>query len=42
VITAAGVSAGLDMALHLVTRLDSVEAARAVKAEIQYEPRPPV
>jgi transcriptional regulator GlxA family with amidase domain len=42
VITAAGVSAGIDMALHLVTRLDSVEAARAVKAEIQYEPRPPV
>jgi transcriptional regulator GlxA family with amidase domain len=28
VITAAGVSAGIDMALHLVARLDSVEAAR--------------
>lgn len=42
VITAAGVSAGIDMALHLVARLDSVEAARAVKAEIQYDPAPPV
>lgn len=42
VITAAGVSAGIDMALHLVTRLDSVEAAREVKSGIQYDPRPPV
>jgi transcriptional regulator GlxA family with amidase domain len=37
VITAAGVSAGIDMALHLVARLDSPERARAVKREIQYE-----
>ena len=42
VVTAAGVSAGIDMALHLVARLDSVEAAREVRHYIQYEPRPPV
>jgi hypothetical protein len=30
------------MALHLVARLDSVEAAREVKHYIQYEPKPPV
>lgn len=42
VITAAGVSAGIDMALHLVVRLDSADAARAVKRGIQYDPRPPV
>jgi transcriptional regulator GlxA family with amidase domain len=42
VITAAGVSAGIDMALHLVARLDSVEAARATRRGIQYDPQPPV
>ena len=42
VVTAAGVSAGIDMALHLVVRLDSPDAARRVKREIQYEPKPPV
>jgi transcriptional regulator GlxA family with amidase domain len=42
VITAAGVSAGIDMALHLVVRLDSEQAARSVKREIQYDPQPPV
>lgn len=42
VVTAAGVSAGIDMALHLVARLDSVEAARAVRRGIQYDPQPPV
>jgi len=42
VITAAGVSAGIDMALHLVARLDSVERARAVRRYIQYDPQPPV
>src|SRR6478752_7404959 len=31
VVTAAGVSAGIDMALHLVARLDSVERAREVR-----------
>ncbi|HLY34319.1 MAG TPA: AraC family transcriptional regulator, partial [Jatrophihabitantaceae bacterium] len=42
IVTAAGVSAGIDMALHLVTRLDSVEAARKVRRGIQYDPEPPV
>jgi len=42
VITAAGVSAGIDMALHLVARLHSPERARAVRRYIQYDPRPPV
>lgn len=42
VITAAGVSAGIDMALHLVARLHSVERAREVRRYIQYDPAPPV
>lgn len=42
VVTAAGVSAGIDMALHLVARLHSVERAREVRHYIQYDPDPPV
>lgn len=42
VITSAGVSAGIDMALHLVGRLASPERAREVRRGIQYDPRPPV
>jgi transcriptional regulator GlxA family with amidase domain len=42
VITAAGVSAGIDMALHLVARLHSPERAREVRRYIQYDPKPPV
>jgi transcriptional regulator GlxA family with amidase domain len=42
VITAAGVSAGIDMALHLVARLHSKERAREVRRHIQYDPEPPV
>lgn len=42
VVTSAGVSAGIDMALHLVARLESVDVARAVRREIQYDPEPPV
>ena len=41
VITAAGVSAGLDMALHLVGRLGSPDEARQVRRYIQYDPEPP-
>ena len=41
VITAAGVSAGIDMALHLVGRLGSPEKAREVRRAIQYDPEPP-
>jgi transcriptional regulator GlxA family with amidase domain len=42
VVTAAGVSAGIDMALHLVERLHSTERAREVRRDIQYDPEPPV
>lgn len=42
IITAAGVSAGIDMALHLVDRLAGTERARAVRSAIQYDPAPPV
>ncbi|TSD99652.1 DJ-1/PfpI family protein [Skermania sp. ID1734] len=42
VITSAGVSAGIDMALHLVSRLAGVERAREVRRGIQYDPLPPV
>ncbi len=41
-ITAAGVSAGIDMALHLVARLQSPQRAREVRRYIQYDPEPPV
>ncbi|MDQ3679940.1 MAG: DJ-1/PfpI family protein [Actinomycetota bacterium] len=40
VITAAGVSAGIDMALHLVRRLHSNERADEVRRYIQYDPEP--
>ena len=42
VVTSAGVSAGIDMALHLVARLVSIERARQVRRGIQYDPAPPV
>lgn len=41
-ITAAGVSAGIDMALHLVDRLAGRERAQEVRRGIQYDPQPPV
>jgi transcriptional regulator GlxA family with amidase domain len=41
VITAAGVSAGIDMALHLVGRLGTPDKAREVRRAIQYDPEPP-
>lgn len=42
VVTSSGVSAGIDMALHLVARLAGVERAREVRRGIQYDPDPPV
>jgi transcriptional regulator GlxA family with amidase domain len=42
VITAQGVSAGIDMALYLVKRLDSDESAARIRRYIQYDPQPPV
>ena len=41
-ITSAGVSAGIDMALHLVARFAGTERAREVRRAIQYDPQPPV
>ena len=42
IVTAAGVSAGIDVALHLLARLHSRERAGEVRRYIQYDPRPPV
>lgn len=41
IVTAAGVSAGIDMALHLVGRFAGIERAREVRRIIQYDPEPP-
>jgi transcriptional regulator GlxA family with amidase domain len=41
VVTAAGVSAGIDMALWLVGQLYDVPHAKAVQRFIQYDPAPP-
>jgi transcriptional regulator GlxA family with amidase domain len=41
VITAAGVSAGIDMALHLVGREAGPEVAQAVQLAVEYDPQPP-
>ncbi|AFE15052.1 hypothetical protein MRGA327_00325 [Mycobacterium tuberculosis RGTB327] len=42
VITAAGVSSGIDMGLRLVELLVSREAAEASQLMIEYDPQPPV
>ncbi|MDQ3897113.1 MAG: DJ-1/PfpI family protein [Actinomycetota bacterium] len=42
VVTSSGVSAGIDMALHLVARLATPDRARQVRRYIQYDPAPPV
>ena len=41
VVTAAGVSAGIDMALALVARLADPEIAQAIQLSIEYDPQPP-
>jgi transcriptional regulator GlxA family with amidase domain len=41
VITAAGVSAGIDMALHLVGREAGADVAQAIQLGIEYDPQPP-
>ena len=41
VMTAAGVSAGIDMALHLVARETHEDVARAIQLGIEYDPDPP-
>jgi transcriptional regulator GlxA family with amidase domain len=40
-LTAAGVSAGIDMALHLVVKEAGPEVAQAVQLGIEYDPQPP-
>jgi putative intracellular protease/amidase len=41
VVTAAGVSAGIDMALMLVARLFHDDLAKAIQLGIEYDPQPP-
>ncbi len=41
IVTAAGVTAGIDMALHLVAREAGPEIAQAVQLGIEYDPDPP-
>lgn len=41
VLTAAGVSAGVDMALHLTERLAGTDFARFVQFAVEYDPEPP-
>lgn len=41
IITAAGVSAGIDMTLHILSRLWSREVAAEVQSGIEYFPQPP-
>jgi transcriptional regulator GlxA family with amidase domain len=41
VLTAAGVSAGIDMALHLTEQLGGIDVARNVQFAIEYDPEPP-
>jgi putative intracellular protease/amidase len=41
VITAAGVSAGIDMALTLAARLIGSDGAKAIQLGIEYDPQPP-
>ena len=41
VVTSAGVSAGIDMALYLAARLTDEETARRIQLAIDYDPKPP-
>jgi transcriptional regulator GlxA family with amidase domain len=42
IVTAAGVSSGIDMALWLVQRINGDEVAQAVQLGIEYDPEPPL
>lgn len=42
VLTAAGVAAGLDMALFLAMEIAGEEVARGVQLAVEYDPRPPL
>src|SRR5260370_6019833 len=41
IITAAGVSAGIDMGLGLAARLAGDQVAQAIQLGIEYDPQPP-
>jgi transcriptional regulator GlxA family with amidase domain len=41
VVTAAGVSAGIDMGLTLASRMFGDDAAKAIQLAIEYDPQPP-
>lgn len=41
IITAAGVSSGIDMALRLVALLVDADAAKAAQLMVEYDPQPP-
>jgi len=40
-ITAAGVSAGLDMGLHLAARIAGERVAQTIQLQLEYDPQPP-
>jgi len=42
IVTAAGVSAGIDMALALVQRMSGTPLAQAIQLAIEYDPQPPL
>ncbi len=41
IVTAAGVSAGIDMALHLVRKIAGDDLAQGIQLGIEYDPQPP-
>lgn len=41
IVTAAGVSSGIDMALYLAGELAGAEVAKAIQLAIEYDPQPP-
>jgi putative intracellular protease/amidase len=41
VVTAAGVSSGIDMALHLMAQIAGEEFAQTIQLMIEYDPQPP-
>jgi transcriptional regulator GlxA family with amidase domain len=41
VLSAAGITAGIDMALHLIGKLVGEDALRQVQLVLEYDPQPP-
>jgi len=41
IITSAGVSAGIDMALYMVSIIENEQAAKMIQLSIEYDPNPP-